>query len=163
MKLKRLEQLRVEITAALDELTSLADQAETPEEIVSVAWLLWDLGERAKQGVGPLKDKLRIIGAEAAKHRPGAVRLASLSGKPHAQITIPKPQLALRKDVNISQLRAFLGTEDFERLFTSKTTYKPNQKALKQELKTAGPERKAILLNSLDQVSSTVRVGFPKQ
>ena len=149
-------QLQTSIQTALQELLALAEGASI-EELVRLGNILWGLDATIQGGLDPIKEKLREAGEEAAGYRPGKRRLEG--GGDSALITVPQPKMVLRSGTDIDRLKERL-RGDFHRLFKEKTTITPNQKELREEIETANPSRKALLLSVLDQKSAKTRVSF---
>jgi hypothetical protein len=154
-----LERIEETLLESLEQLLELSDKA-TPEELVDIAQLLWNLNNGAEKALSPLKEKLRTLGALSVNYQPGRVVLQGAYGG-EAVVTIPKTRLVLKPEADVASLKEILG-DIFDRVFTQKTTYQLSVKDAERELSSGSGSKKQSLIKVLDQNRANLRISFSK-
>ena len=151
----RLASLKQALTALGDidqEAGTLVPRATLPD-LVAVGQRLWWIVKRANKALDVIKDRLRIEGGGFNTSR----RFESGEGS-HCMVLCPPQKMVLRKDADISRLRAVLG-DKFSDFIEESVQYKLRKDFPKLVKDCTGDETKA-LLESVDMVSGTPRITF---
>mgnify|MGYP005621573081 CR=1 FL=1 len=156
---KTAQEFKAEIIVALEGLKKLgAEEDISTPQLVEVGVALWQVIEKGKKTIGPIKDVLREEGLTLLKHQPGT---KVLKGNGHVcTVILPVPKLELSKTTDIERLQKLLGG-DFKYLFNKIVTVMP-RKELGDRLGDLVPDKQQIVLAAVERKENTARVGFKK-
>jgi len=145
-----MEDLKGEIRGNLPNLST--------EEQVAIGQRLSAVAKVASDTLDPIKENLRDQAVLKNKGASGLCRLEAPDGS-ECTVSIPTPSVVLRKDVDISSLKAQLGVL-FDALIETITTYKPRTDIRVKTASIPDPVQKQALLGALDVNQGTPKVHF---
>ena len=139
------------------DLEVIQDGSLSLAERIAAGARLWDISNRTKKAMEPLKELLRAQ-AKRLLPKPGATTIEG-EGMTIALVTIPNPALAVTKESDYAVLKKLVGDEVFRDLFKETTTYAPRPGAT--ALITAlPPDVRSKVFEVVHEVEGTPRVSF---
>jgi len=122
-------------------------------DLVSFGQRVWWMTKRFNRTLEVVKGRIR----ECIQDGKEAKRLEALDGS--FAIVSPQPgNLILRKDVDVSQIKALLG-DKFDILFDTVTTYRP-KRDIQDRIGNLTQEQVAIVMSVVDVPDTTAKVTF---
>lgn len=136
------------------DLETVLDETQSLETRIAAGARLWDISNRAKKAIEPLKETLRVQ-TKRLNPRPGATTIEG-EGMTRALVTVPEPTLVVS---DYALLKSILGDEIFKELFREHITYTPRPNAA--DLITHLPPRmQEMVFGVISEVEGTPRVSF---
>jgi len=126
-------------------------------ERIAAGARLWDISNRTKKAMEPLKELLRQQ-AKQLLPKPGATTIEG-EGMTRALITIPDPALSVSRESDYAVLKNLLGDETFRELFKETTTYQPRAGA-KAVIAALPPDLRNKVFEVVQEEEGTPRVSF---
>lgn len=143
---------------ALNALIEVAQETDEVSELVEIGYVLWNVSKLTKEGIEPIKARLREVAVKQNNHQPGKVKLAGLEFG-QTIVTVPRPRITLDERAPIETLKSKLG-EDFHQIFRERIKYLVNLNPLEEYLEDHDGDEKDLLMQYLNQETRTPRVGF---
>jgi len=126
------------------------------EAAVTVGRLLTLIVKQANAALDPLKESLREATITQTGGSPGHVTFKGAEGA-SCIVVIPQPTLTLRKDADVSKIKAALG-DRFSDYFSETVVYAPQKDFRK--VATAHPQEAITVMPAVDIIEGTPRVSF---
>jgi hypothetical protein len=146
--------------ALMHDVDALEDllKAASPERLVEIGSILWDVGNRVNHLLEGIKRRLREV---AIKRTEGSAGLVILAGDDRGEVsvTIPEAVLKVPKGTRLEEIRSLLGG-DFDLFFEETVTFKPRKDFEERVLNVDNPLHQGILHNSVERAEDTPRVSF---
>ena len=133
------------------EAGSLVAQASVPD-LVAVGQRLWWLIKKANKALEPIKERMRAEAGGVTK------KFEAGDGTAHCMVICSVPKVSLRKDADITRLKAALGAK-FSDLFDERVSYQP-RKDFQELVKECSANEKQAVLSAVDMVSDPARISF---
>jgi len=149
-------EIMADILSDLDLLASASDL----NQMVEAGAILWQVQHAANKTLEAFKTKLRAEGVKRYE-KTGEHEITIRSEDAWATIKIPNASVVVRKDADLSALRAKLG-ETFSDLFVRTVSYKTTSD-FEERAADVDPALRDELLAAIDRQENTPRISFRRK